>query len=196
MTRQEKDQFIDQLTKKLTASENFYLTDISGLTVGQSNNLRRSCFNKGVELQVVKNTLLKKAMERAEGTYDEAYDVLKGNTALMISETGNVPAKLIKDFRKTSERPILKAAYVEQCFYFGDDQVKALSTLKSKNELIGEIIGLLQSPAKNVISGLKSAGSNLSGILKTLEENPVSNSANSESDSTDTASEETSEVAE
>ena len=115
MTRQEKDQFIDQLAGKLSASENFYLTDISGLTVGQSNDLRRSCFNKGVELQVVKNTLLKKAMEKAEGNYDEAYDVLKGNTALMISETGNVPAKLIKDFRKKSERPILKAAYVEQC---------------------------------------------------------------------------------
>lgn len=172
MTREEKEQSISELTEKLEKSSNFYLTDISGLTVTESNNLRRLCFNKGVELKVVKNTLLRKAMERAEGNYDESYEVLKGNTALFFSESGSLPAKLIKDFRKKSERPILKAAFVEQTFYFGDEELNTLATIKSKNELIGDIIGLLQSPITNVISGLKSGGSTLSGLLKALEERP------------------------
>ena len=172
MTREEKEQLIGDLTEKLEQTSNFYLTDISGLTVIESNNLRRLCFNKGVELRVVKNTLLKKAMERAEGNYDESYKVLKGNTALFFSESGSLPAKLIVDFRKKSDRPILKAAFVEQTFYFGDEELKTLATIKSKNELIGDVIGLLQSPIANVISGLKSGGSTLSGILKALEERP------------------------
>ena len=169
MTREEKEQVISELTEKLEKTSNFYLTDISGLTVVESNKLRRLCFNKGVELRVVKNTLLKKAMERAEGNYDESYEVLKGNTALFFSESGSLPAKLIVDFRKKSERPILKAAFVEETFYFGDEELKTLATIKSKTELIGDIIGLLQSPITNVISGLKSGGSTLSGLLKALE---------------------------
>jgi len=173
MTRQEKDQFIDSLAEKLTNSSNFYLADISGLTVSDSNDLRRTCFNKGVQLQVVKNTLLKKAMEKAEGSFEESYEILKGNTAIFFSDTGNVPAKLMKEFRKKHEKPILKGAFVEESFYLGDEQLSTLATIKSKNELIGEIIGLLQSPAKNVISGLKASGGKLSGILKSLEENPV-----------------------
>lgn len=180
MTRQEKEQFIGDLTEKLEQTAHFYLTDISGLTVSESNKLRRLCFNKGVELKVVKNTLLKKAMERAEGNFDESYEFLKGNTALFFSESGSLPAKLIMDFRKKSDRPILKAAFVEETFYFGDDQLSLLSLIKSKTELIGDVIGLLQSPIKNVISGLKSAGSDLSGILKALAERPEQPAATAE----------------
>lgn len=177
MTRQEKNQFIDSLAETLSNSSNFYLADISGLSVSDSNDLRRTCFNNGVQLQVVKNTLLKKAMEKAEGSFDESYEILKGNTALFFSNTGNAPAKLIKDFRKKHEKPILKGAFVEESFYIGDEQLSTLATIKSKNELIGDIIGLLQSPAKNIISGLKASGGKLSGILKALEENPVQSKA-------------------
>ena len=172
MTRQEKDQFIDSIAEKLKASKNLYLADISGLTVSDSNELRRLCFNKGVEVQVVKNTLLRKAMEKVEGNYEESYEFLVGNTALMTSERGSVPAKVIKEFRKKHDKPILKAAFIEESCYLGDEQVKELASLKSKDELIAEIIGLLQSPAKNVISALQSGGSNLSGILTTLADRP------------------------
>ena len=170
MTREEKNQFIDTLAEKLTDNNHFYLTDISGLTVSDSNDLRRLCFNKGVSLEVVKNTLLKNAMERAERDYTESYDVLKGNTAILFCEVGNVPAKLIREFRKKHDKPVLKAAYVEEVFYFGDEQLSILSDIKSKNEVIGDIIGLLQSPVKNVISALQSGGNKLSAILKTLSE--------------------------
>jgi large subunit ribosomal protein L10 len=172
MTRQEKDQFIESITEKLEASKNLYLADISGLTVSDTNELRRLCFNKGVEVQVVKNTLLRKAMEKAKGNYEESYELLVGNTALMTSERGSVPAKVIKEFRKKHDKPVLKAAFIEESFYLGDEQVKELASLKSKDELIGEIIDLLQSPAKNVISALQSGGSNLSGILTTLADRP------------------------
>ena len=173
MTREEKNQFIDTLAEKLTTSNHFYLTDVSGLTVSDSNTFRRLCFNKGVSLNVVKNTLLKNAMEQAEGDYTESYEVLKGNTAVMFSEVGNVPAKLIEQFRKKHDKPLLKVAYVEETFYFGDEQLSILSDIKSKNELIGDIIGLLQSPVKNVISALQSGGNQLSAILKTLSEKPA-----------------------
>ncbi len=172
MTRQEKDEFIDSIAEKLEASKNLYLADISGLTVSDSNDLRRLCFSKGVEVQVVKNTLLKKAMEKVERNYEASYELLVGNTALMTSESGSVPAKVIKEFRKKHDKPILKAAFIEESLYLGDEQVKELASLKSKDELIGEIIGLLQSPAKNVISALQSGGSNLSGILTTLADRP------------------------
>ena len=172
MTRQEKDQFIESIAEKLKASKNLYLADISGLTVSDSNELRRLCFNKGVEVQVVKNTLLRKAMEKVEGNYEESYEFLVGNTALMTAERGSVPAKVIKEFRKKHDKPILKAAFIEESFYLGDEQVKELASLKSKDELIAEIIGLLQSPAINVISALQSGGSNLSGILTTLADRP------------------------
>jgi large subunit ribosomal protein L10 len=171
MTRQEKDALISDLADRLSKSEVFYLTDISSLNAEHSSKLRRLCFQKEVQLSVVKNTLLSKAMDRVEGKdFSELKDVLRGNTGLMIAETGNGPAKLIQEFRKKSKRPILKGAYIEESVYVGDDSLEMLASLKSKDELIGDIILLLQSPAKNVISGLKSGGGKLAGILKTLEE--------------------------
>ena len=172
MTRQEKDTLISDLAERLSKSEVFYLTDIANLNAEDSSKLRRLCFQRQVQLEVVKNTLLAKAMERVEGKdYGELSGVLKGNTGIMFSETGNVPAKLIKEFRKKNEKPILKGAYVEESVYVGDNNLEALVNLKSKNELIGDIIALLQSPAKNVISGLKSsAGDKIAGLVKALEE--------------------------
>ena len=170
MTREEKSRVIEDLTGKLTDNNIIYLADISGLNADQTSNLRRACFKANVNLAVVKNTLLAKAMEKAEKDFGELPETLKGNTSLMIADTGNAPAKVIKDFRKGSDRPILKGAYVEEAVYVGDDQLENLVNIKSKEELIGEIIGLLQSPAKNVISALQSGGGTLHGILKTLGE--------------------------
>tara|TARA_B100001540_G_scaffold104833_1_gene94608 strand:+ start:30 stop:551 length:522 start_codon:yes stop_codon:yes gene_type:complete len=170
MNREDKNQVIADLKGKLEENPHFYLTDISEMTVEDSNKLRGAFHEQGIRIEVVKNTLLKKAMEYAEADYSPLYDVLKGNTSIMFTEVGNVPAKVIEKFRKSNEKPILKGAYVEESVYIGDDQVKVLSSIKSKDELIGDIIGLLQSPAKNVISGLKGSGSKLSGILKTLSE--------------------------
>jgi len=170
MTREEKSQVIDDLTTQLTEGSIIYLADISGLDAVSTSNLRRACFKADVKLAVVKNTLLSKAMEKSDKDFGELPEVLKGNTSIMISETGNGPAKVIKEFRKTSDRPILKGAYVEEAIYVGDDQLDALVSIKSKEEMIGEIIGLLQSPAKNVISALQSGGQTLTGILKTLSE--------------------------
>ena len=170
MTREEKSKVIEDLTGKLTDNNIIYLADISGLNAMQTSNLRRACFKANVNLAVVKNTLLAKAMEKAEKDFGELPETLKGNTSLMIAETGNAPAKVIKEFRKGSEKPILKGAYVEEAVYVGDDQLESLVNIKSKEELIGDIIGLLQSPAKNVISALQSGGGTLHGILKTLGE--------------------------
>lgn len=171
MTRQEKNEAIDALVEQLTSSKNIYLADISGLDAEASSNLRRLCFNKEVSLAVVKNTLLKKAMERVEAKeFDPLYDLLKGNTSIMISETGNAPAKVIKEFRKKQDKPVFKGAYVEESIYLGEENLEALVELKSKEEMIGEVITLLQSPAKNVISALQSGGNKLSGILQTLED--------------------------
>ncbi len=170
MTREEKSQVIESLTAQLSDNATIYLADISGLNAGDTNNLRRACFKAGVELSVVKNTLLKKAMESADKDFGELEDVLKGNTSLMISEVSNAPAKVIKAFRKKSERPVLKGAFIEEAVYVGDDQLDSLVDIKSKEELIGDIIGLLQSPAKNVISALKSSGGTIAGIVKTLSE--------------------------
>jgi large subunit ribosomal protein L10 len=170
MTREEKSQVIEDLTAQLTEGRIIYLADISGLDALSTSNLRRACFKANVKLSVVKNTLLSKAMEKADKDFGELSETLKGNTSLMIAETGNAPAKVIKEFRKTSDRPILKGAYVEEAIYVGDDQLDTLVSIKSKEEMIGEIIGLLQSPAKNVISALQSGGQTLSGIIKTLSE--------------------------
>jgi len=170
MTREEKSQVIEDLTTQLTEGSIIYLADISGLDALSTSNLRRACFKANVKLAVVKNTLLAKAMERSDKDFGELPETLKGNTSLMLSETGNAPAKVIKEFRKTSDRPILKGAYVEEAIYVGDDQLESLVNIKSKEEVIGEIVTLLQSPAKNVISALKSGGSTLSGIVKTLSE--------------------------
>ena len=170
MTKQEKIQEIEDLTTEISAVKNLYLTDIAGLDAVQTTALRRACFNANIKLTVVKNTLLAKAMDASEKDFGELQSVLKGNTSLMFSEAGNSPAKLIKDFRKKSDKPLLKGAYIEESIYIGDDQIDFLESIKSKDELIGEVITILQSPAKNVILALQSGGSNISGILKTLSE--------------------------
>ena len=170
MTKQEKIQEIEDLTTEISAVKNLYLTDIAGLDAVQTTALRRACFNANIKLSVVKNTLLAKAMDASEKDFGELQSVLKGNTSLMFSEAGNSPAKLIKDFRKKSDKPVLKGAYIEESIYIGDDQIDFLESIKSKDELIGEVITVLQSPAKNVILALQSGGSNISGILKTLSE--------------------------
>jgi len=170
MTREEKSRVIEDLTAQLTENSIIYLADISGLDAGNTTNLRRACFKANVKLAVVKNTLLAKAMESSDKDFGDLADVLKGNTSIMFSETGNAPAKVIKEFRKKSEKPVLKGAFVEEAVYIGDDQLDNLVNIKSKEEVIGDIIGLLQSPAKNVVSALKSGGGKLAGILKTLSE--------------------------
>ena len=174
MRKEDKIQQVKSLVKQLTDNSMFYLADISGLDAEQTSDLRRICFKQGVQLTVVKNTLLKKAMEKVEKDFDELYDVLKGNTALMFTDTGNVPAKLIKEYTKKfkTEKPALKGAYIEETNYVGAENLDFLASIKSKDELIGEIVGLLQSPAKNVISALKSSGETIAGIVKTLSERP------------------------
>ena len=170
MNKQEKNEMIAILDGMLKENNNFYLADISGLTAEENSALRRLCFKRDVSLQVVKNTLLKKAFEKNDADFSELYDVLVGNTSIMQAEAGNSPAKIIKEFRKKNEKPILKAAHVEESLYIGDENLSALADLKSKDELIGDIITLLQSPAKNVISALNSGGNQLSGIVKALQE--------------------------
>ena len=170
MTREEKSQVIKELTVQLADNSNIYIADISGLNAGTTSDLRRACFKADIQLAVVKNTLLEKAMEASDRDFGNLPSILKGNTSVMYSETGNAPAKLIKAFRKKSEKPLLKGAFIEEAVYLGDDQLDMLVDIKSKEELIGDIIGLLQSPAKNVISALKSSGQTISGILKTLSQ--------------------------
>ena len=170
MTREEKSQVIQDLTAKLADTNTIYLADISGLDALTTSNLRRACFKANVKLAVVKNTLLSKAMEASDKDFGELPNVLKGNTSIMIAEAGNAPAKVIKEFRKKSDKPLLKGAFVEESIYVGDDQLDTLVNIKSKEELIGDIITLLQSPAKNVVSALQSGGNKLSGILSTLSE--------------------------
>jgi large subunit ribosomal protein L10 len=172
MTREDKNQAIEVLTEKLNEANIFYLADIAGLDAESSSNLRRSCFKSDVRIEVVKNTVLKNALERANGDYDELYQTLKGNTSIMFANVGNAPAKIIKDFRKKSDKPFLKGAFVEESIYVGDENLDALVAIKSKEELLGEIVSLLQSPAKNVISALKSSGGTIAGIVKTLSEKP------------------------
>lgn len=172
MRKEEKKLLIESLTQQLTDVDNFYLTDISTLNAEDTSSLRRLCFKYGIKLQVVKNTLLQKAMESVDKDFDEFYDVLKENTSVMFAESGNGPAKLIKEFRKKfkTDRPILKGAYIEEMTYLGNEQLDFLEAIKSKDELIADIIALLQSPVKNVVSALQSGGNNLSGILTTLSE--------------------------
>ena len=170
MRREEKDVIIENLAQRLNDTKHFYLTDISELNAEETSDLRRKCFEKEVSLLVVKNTLLRKAMEKSDGEYNDLYDVLKDSTSIMFCETGNIPAKLIKEFRKTMEKPILKAAFVEESIYVGDDQLETLSNIKSKDELLGDLLALLQSPAKNLVSALASSGSRMAGALKTISE--------------------------
>ena len=170
MTREEKSQVIKELTVQLAENANIYLADISGLNAGTTSDLRRACFKANVKLAVVKNTLLEKAMEASDKEFGELPSTLKGNTSVMYSETGNAPAKVIKAFRKKSDKPLLKGAFIAESIYIGDEQLDMLVDIKSKEELIGDVIALLQSPAKNVISALQSSGGKLSGILKTLSQ--------------------------
>lgn len=172
MTRKDKVQAIEVLKKKFENNDFFYLTDSSSMTVGEINDLRRACFEKGIEMQVVKNTLAIKALESAgeDKNYSGLYESLKGPTTILFSETANLPAKVIKDYRKKGLRPVLKAAYIGSSIYTGDDQLGTLASLKSREELIGEVILLLQSPMKNVIGALNSGGQKLAGLVKALEE--------------------------
>jgi large subunit ribosomal protein L10 len=170
MKKEEKEKIVDALAEQLSAYKNFYITDTSSLTVETTNRLRRLCFNRGVKMQVAKNTLIYKALEKTGENYENLSDVLKGSSTILFAEGGNVPAKLIKEFRKKSDKPILKGAFIESSVYIGDDQLDALANLKTKNELVADIIALLQSPAKNVISALQSGGNKLAGIVKTLSE--------------------------
>lgn len=170
MTRDEKNQIIDSLVETLSEYSSFYITDISALPSEKTSKLRRLCFNRQVRLKVAKNTLIAKALGKIEGDFSGILPSLKGSSAIMTAEFPNVPAKLIKEFRKESDKPVLKSAYIDGGAFVGDQQLDSLASLKSKEELIGDIIGLLQSPAKNVISGLKGQGGKIAGILKTLEE--------------------------
>ena len=170
MTKEEKNREIERIASLIESTNTIYLADINGLNAQDTSALRRLCFQRNVNLSVVKNTLLKKAMERSERNFEELYEVLKGNTSVMIAEAGNIPAKLIKDFRKKTDKPILKGAFIDESIYIGDNQLEVLSSIKSKEELIGDVIALLQSPAKNVISALQSGGNTIAGLVKTLEE--------------------------
>ncbi len=174
MKKEDKSAIIEQLQSTLGEYAHFYLTDIGGLNAAQTSELRRICYKQDIKLVVVKNTLLQKALENSSIDYSELYGSLVGETSLMLSNIGNAPAKVISDFSKQKsnklKKPVLKAAYVEESFFIGENSLEALINVKSKNELIGELIGLLQSPAKNVISALQSGGTTIHGVLKTLSE--------------------------
>lgn len=170
MKKSEKLEIIDNLTQEINSYSHFYLADVADLNAEVSSNLRRQCFNKQIKLVVVKNTLLRKALENSEKNAEELYDVLKGNTSIMFCEVGNEPAKLIKEFGKKFKKPVLKAAYVEESVYVGENQLEVLTSIKSKNELLGELVGLLQSPIKTVLGQLQSGGNTIHGILQTLSE--------------------------
>ena len=170
MRKEEKHDVVLALKEQINSFSNVYITDTSNLTVAAVNDIRRKCFDSDIKMQVAKNTLIKKALEAASGEYAELYDVLKGSSTLLFSNSANAPAKLIKALRASGDKPLLKAAYIDSAIFIGDNQLNALVNLKSKEELIGEIIGLLQSPAKNVISGLQSGKNKLAGIVKALEQ--------------------------
>jgi len=170
MKREEKDIIVNNLVDQLNETTHFYLADASELDAVATSLLRRKCFESKIQMLVVKNTLLKRALEQTEYQVEELYDILKGSTAIMFTETGNAPAKLIKEFRKKFEKPVLKGAYVEESIYIGDDQLDNLVNVKSKDELLGDLIALLQSPVKTVMSQLQSGGNILSGVVKTLSD--------------------------
>lgn len=171
MRREDKNVLIDKLTEQINQYPHFYLTDISDLNAAVTSKLRRKCFEKQIKLVVVKNTLLKKALERSEKfDFSPLYNTLNGSTSVMFAENSNIPAKLIKEFLKEHPKPLLKAAFVEESIYVGENQLDTLVTLKSKNELIADVVALLQSPARNVISSLQSGRNILAGVVKTLSE--------------------------
>ena len=168
MRREEKSAIIDSLAERIKKYSHFYLTDTAQLNAADTSDLRRKCFENNIKLVVVKNSLLKRALEQSEGNFEELYQVLQGTTSIMFANSGNVPAKLIREFRKKHDKPVLKGAYVQESVYIGDNMLETLISIKSKQELIGDIIMLLQSPAKNVISALQSGGNTLHGVLETL----------------------------
>ena len=170
MKSSEKQVIINNLQEQIDSYDHFYLTDIAGLNAADTSELRRLCFSQDVKLVVVKNTLLRKALESSGKNAEEIYDALKGNTTVMFCSTGNVPAKLIKDFAKTHAKPVFKAAFVEESVYMGANQLDALVAVKSKNELIADVVALLQSPMKTVLGQLQSGGNIIHGVLKTLGE--------------------------
>lgn len=170
MRKEDKVKVIEQIASTIKEYGNFYLTDIETLDAEKTSQLRRACFKQDVKLVVVKNTMLRKALETIDGDFTPLADSMKGNTAIMCAHVPNAPAKLIKEFKKDAEKPRFKAAYVQESFYVGQEYLEALVSIKTKNELIGEVITLLQSPAKNVISALQSGGQTLHGVLKTLSE--------------------------
>ena len=173
MNKEEKVIAVEELKGQLADYKSIYLTDIAGLNAVQTSKLRRECFNSNVKLSVVKNKFLERAMSESENDFGELKELLKGNTTIMLSTIGNSPAKVIKKFRKDGDKPILKGAFVDEAIYIGDEHIDALFNLKSKEEVIGEIITLLQSPAKNVISALKSSSGKIAGLVKTLSEKPA-----------------------
>jgi large subunit ribosomal protein L10 len=168
MRRDEKNAIIDSLAERIKEYSHFYLTDTAQLNAADTSALRRLCFERDIKLIVVKNTLLQRALEQSEGNYDELYPVLEGYMSIMFTNSGNVPAKLIKEFRKKHDKPVLKGAYVEESIYVGDNALDALISIKTKDEVIGDIIMLLQSPAKNIISALQSGANTIHGVLETL----------------------------
>jgi large subunit ribosomal protein L10 len=170
MNKEEKHEVVLALTEQMKEYGNFYITDTSNLTVAKVNDIRRKFFESDITMQVAKNSLIKKAMEAVGGDFSPMYDALKGSSSILFSKSATAPAKLIKQLRRTGDKPVLKAAYIDSSVFIGDKQLDTLINLKSKEQLIGEIIGLLQSPAKNVISGLQSGGNKLAGIVKTLQE--------------------------
>jgi large subunit ribosomal protein L10 len=170
MNKEEKHDLVLALTEQMNEFGNFYITDTSDLTVAKINDIRRKCFESDITMKVAKNSLIKKAMEAAGGDYTPIFDVLKGSSSILFSKSATAPAKLIKQLRKAGPKPVLKAAYIDSAIFIGDNQIDTLIKLKSKEQLIGEIIGLLQSPAKNVVSALQSGGTIIAGVVKTLQE--------------------------
>jgi large subunit ribosomal protein L10 len=168
MRREDKNAIIENLAERLKEYNHFYLTDTAELNAADTSALRRKCFENDIKLIVVKNTLLKKALMQSGVNFDELFPVLKGTTSIMFTNTGNGPAKLIKEFRREHDKPVLKGAYVQESVYVGDNILEALVSVKTREELIGDIVSLLQSPAKNVISALQSGGTKIHGVLETL----------------------------
>ena len=166
----EKQVIIDNLKDQIDSYSHFYLTDISGLNAADTSDLRRLCFKQEVKLVVAKNTLLRKALENSNKNAEELYDTLKGNTSVMFTENGNVPAKLIKEFKRKHKKPVLKAAFVEESVYVGENQLDALVAVKSKNELIADVVSLLKSPMQTLLSQLQAGGNIIHGVLETLKE--------------------------
>lgn len=170
MKREEKQVIIDNLTEQIRSHKHLYISDISELDAAATQELRKACFEANIKLIQVKNTLLRVALENLDTDYKELYGTLKGSSAVMLAETGNAPAKLIKEFRKSHDKPVLKAAYVEECAYVGENQLDALVSIKSKEELLGDIVLLLQSPMQKLISALELGKNTIGGVLKTLED--------------------------